>query len=327
MATAEQLKALIQSYTKGEDSRFLSVAAQIAAHAARAGKGRLADDIRKLIDEAKQTPREQRHDGLTVPIAQPTGDLAGLVAASYPKTRLADMVLDAAVEIQLTRVIREYREADRLRRHGLPPRRKLLLVGPPGCGKTMTASAIAGELGMPLLCVQFHTLMTKFMGETAAKLHLIFESMKQMKSVYLFDEFDAIGVQRASLNDVGEIRRVLNSFLLFLEQDDSDSIIIAATNLSTMLDDALFRRFDDVVTYAKPSSQMARELVQNRLSMFDCKRIGWKRVLDAARSLNHADIVRACEDAAKVAVLDERNRILTDDLVDALKARRPSSLS
>lgn len=325
MATAEQLKALIQSYTKGEDGRFMSVAAQIAAHAARSGKDRLAEDLRKLIDQAKQGHREEPGGRMAVPIAQPTGDLAGLVVASYPKTHLNEMVLDQAVGRYLDRVIREYRKSDKLRLHGLPPRRKLLLVGPPGCGKTMTASAIAGELGMPLLLVQFHTLITKFMGETAAKLHLIFQSMTRSKGVYLFDEFDAIGVQRNSSNDVGEVRRVLNSFLMFLEQDDSDSIIIAATNLSTMLDEALFRRFDDVITYSKPDSSMVRRLIENRLSAFDCKRLGWKRIIESAKGLNHAEVVRACEDAAKEAVLNERLTILTADLASALLQRKTHS--
>lgn len=325
MATAEQLKALIHSYTKGDDSRFLSVAAQIAAHAARAGKEKLAKDLRQLIDDAKRGRSDDPGSQTPVPIAQPTGDLAGLVSASFPKTRLSDMVLAAPTRDRLDRVVHEYKQADKLLMHGLAPRRKLLLVGPPGCGKTMTASAIAGELHLPLLLVQFHTLITKFMGETAAKLHVIFQSMARTRGVYLFDEFDAIGAHRAVSNDVGEARRVLNSFLLFLEQDDSQSIVIAATNLSEMLDEALFRRFDDVVDYSKPDVMMIRHLIENRLAMFDIRRLGWKRINGVAEGLNHSEVVRACEDAAKIAVLDERKRIATQDLVGALAARRPVS--
>ena len=323
MATAEQLKALIQSYTKGDDSRFLSVASQIAAHAARAGKGKLAEDLKKLIDDAKRGRSGAAHIGTPVPIAQPTGELAGLVAASFPEIRLRDMVLVDPIRGRLERVVQEYRQADKLRMHGLQPRRKLLLVGPPGCGKSMTAAAIAGELRLPLLLVQFHTLITKFMGETAAKLHLIFQSMAKTKGVYLFDEFDAIGVHRAASNDVGEVRRILNSFLLFLEQEDSDSILIAATNLTGMLDEALFRRFDDVIEYARPDAKMIRQLIENRLAMFDIGRLGWKRIMGAADGLNHSEVVRACEDAAKLAVLSERRRIATEELVGALAARSP----
>lgn len=321
MATAQQLKALIESYTEHNADRFLSVASQIAAHAARAGKTKLAEELRKLIEDAHRKQKTQPTVSKSIAIAQPTGDLGGLFAASYPKTRLSDMVLDAELKQRLERIIFEYRQVDQLESHGLSPRRKLLLVGPSGCGKSMTAATLAGELNLPLLTVQFHILISKFMGETAAKLNIIFESMKQSRGVYLFDEFDAIGAHRHTGQDVGEIRRVLNSFLVFLEQDDSMSIIIAASNLETFLDNALFRRFDDTLRYGQPTPSMTRQLIENRLSNFSIKRLGWKSVLDAAEHMIHADIVKACEDAAKEAVLDERKQIKTSGLKRALLQR------
>jgi len=321
MATAQQLKALIESYTEHNADRFLSVASQIAAHAARAGKTKLAEELRKLIEEARRKQKTQRSLSSSIPIAQPTGDLSGLFSAAFPKTRLSDMVLDPELEQRLKRVIFEYRQVDRLHSHGLSPRRKLLLVGPTGCGKSMTAAALPGELNLPLLTVQFHILITKFMGETAAKLRLIFESMKQSRAVYLFDEFDAIGAHRHTGQDVGEIRRVLNSFLVFLEEDESMSIIIAASNLEDFLDNALFRRFDDTLRYNLPIPSMTRQLIENRLSNFAITRLGWKSILETAENTTHADIVKACEDAAKGAVLDERKQILTSELRRALIQR------
>jgi SpoVK/Ycf46/Vps4 family AAA+-type ATPase len=305
----------------------MSVAMQIAAHAARSGQPKLAEDLRALIDKAQRPQSLPTPATPSVPIAKPSGELAGLVAASYPRVRLSDMVLGAQAQSQLKRVLREYREMDLLRSHGLRPRRKLLLVGPPGCGKTMTASAIAGELGLPLLFIQLHSLITKFMGETAAKLHLVFDAMARNRGVYLFDEFDAIGARRTSHNDVGEIRRVLNSFLQFLEQDQSDSLVVAATNLHDMLDEALFRRFDDVVRYDLPDAKMVRQLVENRLSIFDTKGLKWASVLSAAKRLSHAEIARACEDAAKDAVLASSEQIGTDALVRALRERPRSPVA
>jgi len=318
MATAQQLKALIESYTDHNADRFLSVASQIAAHAARAGKTKLAEELRKLIEEARRKQKAQPALSKSIPIAQPTGDLSGLFTASFPKTKLSYMVLDAELEQRLKRVILEYRQSDRLHSHGLSPRRKLLLVGPSGCGKSMSAATLAGELHLPLLTVQFHILITKFMGETAAKLRVIFESMKQTRGVYLFDEFDAIGTHRHTGQDVGEIRRVLNSFLVFLEQDESDSIIIAASNLEDFLDNALFRRFDDTLRYNLPTSPMIQQLIENRLSKFSITRLSWKNILKAAEHMTHADIVKACEDAAKSSVLHERKQIRTSDLKQAL---------
>ena len=328
MATAQQLKALIESYTEHNSDRFLSVATQIAAHAARAGNTKLAEELRKLIEEAHRKQKTQPVLSKAIPIVQPTGDLSGLFSASYPKTRLSDMVLDLELKQRLERVITEYRQFDLLNSHGLSPRRKLLLVGPSGCGKSMTASTLAGELNLPLLTVQFHILITKFMGETAAKLRVIFESMKKTRGVYLFDEFDAIGAHRHTGQDVGEIRRVLNSFLVFLEQDDSMSIIIAASNLENFLDDALFRRFDDTLRYGLPTPSMTRQLIENRLSNFAIKRLGWDSILKTAQNVTHADIVKACEDAAKDAVLDERKQIRTTEFKRALIQRcRPKKHS
>jgi SpoVK/Ycf46/Vps4 family AAA+-type ATPase len=320
MATAEQLKALVRSHTQGDDERFLAVAMQIAAHAARTGKEKLAQELQSLVDEAKkQRPLEVRPRA--VPLVRPDSDLAGLVTATFPRTRLSDMVLADVPRNRLNRVVHEYQEADRLLARGLSPRRKLLLVGPPGSGKTMTASAMAGELSLPLLAVQLHALISRFMGETAAKLHLVFDAMSRTRGVYLFDEFDAIGGRRLAANDVGEIRRILNSFLQFLERDISDSIIIAATNLVEMLDDALFRRFDDVIRYDLPTADMAKRLIQNHLAAFDIKELVWESLLPATSGLSHGDITRACDDAAKDAVLAERSSITTENLSAALVQR------
>ena len=222
----------------------------------------------------------------------------------------------------LTRVIREYRSQERLRSHALSARRKLLLVGPPGCGKTMTASALAGELKLPLFSVQLHGLITKYMGETAAKLHLIFGTMTETRGIYFFDEFDAIGADRGAKNDVGEIRRVLNSFLQFLEQDDSDSLIIAATNYVAMLDEALFRRFDDVVRYNRPDAEQTVQLIRNHLQTFLGKQSDWTSVRDAAAGLSHAEIARACDDAAKNCILSDREKIDVQTLATTLAERR-----
>ena len=319
MATAEQLKALLRSHSEGDDDLFRSVALQIAAHQADKGHERLAKEIRDLVDKAKrvQQPAGRR----AVPIARPSGELSGLVLATYPSTRLADMVLSDSLRARIEEIILQQRQRDLLRSHGLTPKRKLLLVGPPGCGKTMTASVLAAECRLPLLFVQLHSLISKYMGETAAKLHHVFDAMVETRGVYLFDEFDAIGAMRSAGNDVGEIRRVLNSFLQFLERDDSESIIIAATNFMDMLDDALFRRFDDVITYELPDGELIQELIENRLTAFDLSGVEWEDVIITARGLGHAEIARACDDAARTAVLSGVKTIHGKDLIRVLSNR------
>jgi SpoVK/Ycf46/Vps4 family AAA+-type ATPase len=160
------------------------------------------------------------------------------------------------------------------------------------------------------------------MGETAAKLRLVFDHIKQTRAVYLFDEFDAIGTQRGAQNDVGEIRRVLNSFLLFVEQDDSESIIVAATNHPELLDKALYRRFDDLVRFEKPSETQIQKIVENRLAMFKTSALSWQEITEAALGLSTAEVTRACEDAAKEAVLRYDNKISTALILKAIAQRQ-----
>lgn len=320
MPTADQLKALLASHAEGDEAQFFAVAMQIAASEARAGHGKLAEELRGLIDKAKSRPSIDSKG--PIPLARPRGELADFLTASYPATRLPDMVLGAALEKRLTRVVREHRAVRNIRARGLAPRRKLLLVGPPGTGKTMTASALAGELGLPLFVVRLDGLITKFMGETSAKLRLVFDAMNQTRGIYLFDEFDSIGSERGLGNDVGEIRRVVNSFLQMVEQDGSDSLIVAATNHVALLDRALFRRFDDIIEFDLPDQERIKLVLRARLSSVAKARLKWSDAAKAAQGLSFADVARAAEDAIKAAVIEDRDSVTQADLMAAIRERR-----
>jgi AAA+ superfamily predicted ATPase len=186
----------------------------------------------------------------------------------------------------------------------------------------MSARALAGELHLPLYLVRFESLLTKFMGETAAKLRLIFDAMHSSRGVYLFDEFDAIGAQRALPNDTGEIRRILNSFLQFIELDESDSILIAATNHAEILDHALVRRFDDVVTYRLPDAEEIEAILKRSLEPFRIDDADWMELARQGTGLSCAELVRACQDAAKDAVLEDRDRLASKDIARAISVRK-----
>lgn len=323
MATAEQIKALLESHVEGDDDRFLSIVLQLAAHAARQGHGKLAQELRGMVDKAREHERPGRRS--PIPLARPRGELADLLSVSYPKARIADMVLAADLREHLERVIVEQRQRDKLTARGLHPRRKLLLVGPPGTGKTYSARALAGELHLPLFTVVLDTLITKFMGETAAKLRLVFDAASQTRGVYFFDEFDALGGERANPNDVGEARRTLNSFLQFIEHDESDSLLVAATNHIGLLDRALFRRFDDIIEFSIPDDALVLETLRTRLASLVPSSMNWKVATKAANGLSYADIVRACDDAAKDAVLHDRTEISTKALIASIQRRRTST--
>ena len=195
-------------------------------------------------------------------------------------------------------------------------------MGPPGTGKTLTASVLAGELGLPLLQVRLDGLITKFMGETAAKLRLIFDATRRTRGVYFFDEFDAIGSQRGLANDVGEIRRVLNSFLQMIEQDQSHSLIISATNHPGILDTALFRRFDDVLHYDNPDERQIACLLKVRLGHRTGPRTSWRSIAGLAAGLSFADVAQATNEALKDALIHERPKVRKQDIVAMLSERK-----
>lgn len=320
MASTEQVKALLNSHVEGDDERFFAVAMQVAAHEARVGHGKAAQELREMIDAAKV--KQKSHTRGVVPIAKPRGELSSLLSVFYPKARLTDLIVDAPVHERLERLIREHRHISKLRSHGLAPRRKLLLVGPPGTGKTLSASVIAGELELPLFVVRLDSLITKFMGETASKLRLVFDSIAQIRGVYLFDEFDSIGAQRGMGNEVGEIRRVLNSFLQFIEHDDSDSLILAATNHPSILDYALFRRFDDVVEYKLPEREYIVKALKSKVASVKKAKVNWGVLADVATGMSYADIAHACEEAIKGMIIDDREALTQQDLFDTLTQRK-----
>lgn len=322
MASADQLKALLKSHIAGDQGRFFSVAMQVAAHEAKLGHGKLAEELRDMIDAAKRQSQAAAAANNLVPINKPRGELSGLLTVSYPKSRLPDMILEEAVSERLKRTIKEQRLFSKLQEHGLSPRRKLLLVGPPGTGKTMTASVLAGELGIPLFLVRLDSLITKFMGETAAKLRQVFDAVSAVRGIYFFDEFDAIGSQRGLANDVGEIRRVLNSFLQMIEQDQSNSVIIAATNHPEILDYALFRRFDDVIEYGLPDQAQISAMLKGRLAGFKSTRTVWKKAAEQAVGLSYAEIARAADEAIKNAIIHEQENITELELIHTLAERK-----
>lgn len=325
MASAEHIKSLIKSFGEKDEERFFTLAMQIAASEARKGHNNFARELKLTIEKAKKNRSQSFLDrNKTIPIYKAKGELSDLVDVFNPKIKINDMILSPNVKEALEKIVNEQQKWEVLNQHNLSPRRKLLLQGPPGCGKTMTAQAIAGELGIPVFIVRLDGLISKFMGETISKLRIIFDAMPNHRGVYLFDEFDSIGSHRNAGQDVGEIKRVLNSFLIYIEKDQSSSLIVAATNMPENLDKALFRRFDDIINYPLPNEDEIVETIKKNLRGFKFEeRITYKNIASNAVGLNYSEIVKACEEAIKEMILSNRKKLAKDDLIKALKKRKP----
>lgn len=320
MASAQQLIGLVKSHAEGDEGRFFDLAMQLAAAEEQKGHARLAEQLRQWAEAGQQPPRSAR--AAPTPIAAPRGDLAAFLSASYPTTRLNDLILPVHLADELSQIVTETRMTQKLEEKGLRPRRRLLLAGPPGTGKTLTAEALAGELKFPLFTVLLHGLITKFMGETAQKLRMIFDAVRTNRGVYLFDEIDALAASRGADNDIGEARRILNSFLQFLDENTGPSIVIATMNLPEILDRAVLRRFDLVLPYQLPDAEAIEKAMRRRLRGFDVGAVDWNDVVQHAGGLSTADVVAAGEDAARRAVLGNSSEIRTSAVVASLERRR-----
>lgn len=320
MSNTKQILAMVRSHAKGDEEQLLSIALQVAASEARRGHRATAQEIRSAVDEA----RKKGSRGASVPVsfARPRGSLEDVLELREPRFALSDVVLPTKLRNQIDGLVREQLKRSWLREHARTPNKRTLFVGPPGSGKTMSAEALAHTLKLPLFLIRLDVLITRFMGDTASKLRLVFDEVNSRRAVYFFDEFDAVGSRRDAVNDVAEMRRVLNSFLQFMEEPNStDSVVVAATNHPELLDRALLRRFDAVLEFEGPSDDQVRQLIKSNLRPMKLPRPAWKRIVEASKGLSQSEIVRAAEDAVKNAILDQTDRLTTDDVVAKLRER------
>ena len=230
------------------------------------------------------------------------------------------MVLPEVVEKRFQRIEREYAARDRLAHHGLRYRQKILLYGPPGCGKTLGAERLAWNTGLPLLKVRFDAMVSSFLGETASNLRLVFEDASKNPCVLFLDECDSIAKSREDTQEVGEIKRVVNTFLQILDEyEPSSGLLIAATNLNKSLDTALWRRFDDLIEVPKPGEQELEFILKDTLSAIEVGSINWLPIIKQMRGFSAAQAVRVAQDAAKRAILEREELVIQEHLEEAIK--------
>lgn len=235
---------------------------------------------------------------------------------TVPRERLRHhMILSDLVEERFRRIEREYVARDRLAHHGLRYRQKILLYGTPGCGKTMGAERLAWNTGLTLVKVRFDTMVSSFLGETATNLREVFETASQTPCLLFIDECDAIAKSREDVQEVGEIKRVVNTFLQLLDEyEASNGLLVAATNLTKFLDEAVWRRFDDVIEVPKPTEAEIEAILKQTLSSVEIGIIDWKTIVLKLDKLSAAQIVRVAQDAAKRAILDREELVIQDHL-------------
>ncbi|MCG3158576.1 MAG: ATP-dependent zinc metalloprotease FtsH [bacterium] len=326
--TGELIRRMILAHTEGNDDAFRTAAGEFVAEERRKNHHILARDLERILANGKP-PASTSTKFLSLLGAQnsdlPKDKERGAVLVDIIEARrsLDDLVLAPHVRESLDRIVRENRQADILRSHGLRPAEKMLFCGPPGCGKTVAAEAVAHALYLPLVLVRFDAVVSSYLGETAANLRKVFDFARTRPMVVLFDEFDAIGKRRTSEEEHGELKRVVNSFLQMLDSFRSETITIAATNHQGLLDSALWRRFDEIIFFDKPDAADIHQLLLRNLRQIGVvPSIRLEEKAKALVGMSHADVERIARDAVKQTLMEDRHEIQPDVLEKAIAEQK-----
>jgi len=313
MASGDLLKRLFSSYRRGDSKEFYNAALELIAEEEQRNHHVLARDLQKILENGngRQTSSVRRFDLEQIPQDRERGTT--LLEIRSPQRFLNELIISPVLHEQIDVILNEYRALQILQANNLRARQKLLLAGPPGCGKTLCAEVIASELGLPLIYTRFDAVISSYLGETAANLRKVFEYAQRGTWVVFFDEFDAIGKSREDVEDHGELKRVVNTFLQLLDNFESDSIFIAATNHERLLDRALWRRFDDILFFDKPTADQIRKLIDIKLSSVRHGDLNIDSFVDRMVGWSHADVERVCFEAIKIGLL-LRQTIVTDEI-------------
>ena len=316
MAKAEHLKRLIASY--GRNHEFRAAAMRIIDEADQQGKKPLASSLRKILDaNVRPDYQADSKSGLTA-LANQVDPATDLVDETEATRGLQDIVLNPDTRALLEGLIEERRRSEELRRHHLPVSARLLFSGPPGCGKTLCAEVIARELSLPLYTARIDVLVSSFLGETASNLRRLFDFAVRRPCVLFLDEFDALALSRADASEHNELRRVVNSLLLMIERFRGPGLVIAATNLPQFLDAALWRRFDDVLSFEPPSEREIVLLLERQFANFPAH-FDLANFAGKLSGMSYADVERVCVDAIKKAVLRKRRSVSETEFASALR--------
>jgi len=325
MARGELLRKLFSSYSGHDENSFRNTALEIISEEQQKQNHALAKDLMKILDTRRivKEPKTVTFN-YSQPIPTDKDRDAPLVEIRQPAKRLSDAVLGEHTQAQVFRILEEFRKTELLRVHGLKAKSKLLFCGPPGCGKTLTAEIIASELHLPILYTRFDAIISSYLGETSSNLRQLFDYARSSTWVVILDEFDAIGKSRNDPTDHGELKRVVNSFLQLLDSFDGNSLIIATTNHEGLLDDALWRRFDEVVVFNRPSTSEVRLVIEKKLKNFPHNKSDISYMAKQLVGLSHSDIEWFCFDAIKSAILqgeDSVSQSIIDEVMIRLKNR------
>ena len=322
MVSNEQLVALFRAFAERQDATFIKVAEAIISGELAANHHPLATELKNALEKGAGTSRNRRSTPALLPLPKDRRNGEQLITYREPTVSEEQIVLTKACSQKVARILEEHRNRHLLAQHGYQPKRKLLFWGPPGCGKTFTANFIAHELGMSMGTIRLSAVISSFLGDTAAHIQRVFDLADSRPMVLLLDEIDAIAKNRDDRNDVGELKRVVNSLLQAMDAFTSqESIIIAASNHQYLLDPGIWRRFDDVVQFPLPMSADRQKYLKLLLSGVSFTG-SFQQAARAVSSLSFADIQKVVIEAVKSMILRGDESLRATDITEQLRAFR-----
>lgn len=320
MTPNDLIKQLILSFHNNDNEAFFSAAQEYIEREKRMKHTQVAKDLEKvLFDKNNVNSFSERRFKNSQPIPRDSEKGFSLLEIKNCDENWENLILPQSVKDQLHQIVREFKDADILATYNLRYKKKILLCGKPGTGKTFSVQIISSLLNIPLLYVRFDAIISSYLGETASNLRKVFDYIEQGTWIVLFDEFDIIGKNRDDSHEHGEIKRVVNNFLQMLDNYTGTSIIFAATNHQNILDPAIWRRFDDVVYYDLPDESTRQILFERYLKPIKRENgINLKTMAERSEKLSPSDIKMIAEEAMKLAIINSRNNISAQELTTAL---------
>jgi SpoVK/Ycf46/Vps4 family AAA+-type ATPase len=315
---ATLMKRLFRVIQSGTSADVDTLCRRVIEEEKKQGHGRVARELEQILT-AKPSPKSAPQPGTLQRLPTSRRESAPLMQ-EIPVDKLRHhMVLPDAVERRFHRIEKEFAARTRLAKHGLKPRHRILLYGPPGCGKSLGAERLAWNTGLPLRKVRFDTLLSSYFGETMTNLRKVFDAAQASPCALFLDECDSLARSRTERNDVGEVTRITNALLEMLEDYKGDGLVIAATNLDSALDSALFRRFDEVLKVPLPGIDEICRMLQATLSpMVTDKAISWREIAQSMDGMSGSEVVHVAQNAAKHSVLEGRRSVGEADIRHAL---------
>lgn len=311
VARSDLIVDLVDAERSQDRSRFRALVEAVIAEERAKSHHQVADRLAALLTTNGSARK------LSSKPASP--DISDLVTELVPRRSLADLVLDPVVASAAAELVREHHRADLLRSYGLEPRHRVLLIGPPGNGKTSLAEAIAGEAMLPLFVARYEGLISSFLGESAGRLHSLFEHVRTRRCVLFLDEFDTIAKERSDEHETGEIKRLVSTLLLQIDRLPSHVVVICATNHAELLDRATWRRFQLRLPLAPPTRTTATAFLTRLRAQLGELGLSPRTIADKLTNASYAELEQLALDVRRKYVLDLPDAHLASIAADKIR--------